>query len=188
MKKFKVLILSIIMVMLVVWYYQYLSNKTDSSKKGEESKEIDILVNKNLNAKYPETPREVVKLYNRIMLCYYNDKCTNEQLVGLTAQARTLYDQELLDKNPYDEYFKRLIEEIDQYKSDNRKITSCMLAGSREVEDYTIKKEKYASIQCIYYSKGDKGTIKSDETYVLRKDDKGKWKILYWKLNGEEDE
>lgn len=188
MKKLKVLILSIIMVLLVVWYYQYLSNKTEVAKDDEKIREIDVLVNKNLNEKYPETPREVIKLYNRIMLCYYNEECTNEELVGLTTQARALYDQELLDRNPYDEYFKRLVSEIEDYKEDHRKISSCMLVGSREVEYYTLKKKKYASIECVYYSKGDKGTIKSDEIYVLRKDEKGKWKILYWKLAGDEDE
>ena len=192
MKKLRVLIIILILAGLGVWYYNYLDSKKVESKSEKVVSEIDKIINKNLKTSYPETPREVVKFYNRIMLCFYNEKCSNEQLIRLSTQARLLFDDELLKHNPYEEYFTRLCDEISDFESDNRTITSCLLEGSRDVEYYTLEGSKYASIKCVYYTKGDEGTIKSSEKYVLRKDKEGKWKVLYWKLtddgNSEDDE
>lgn len=188
MKKLKVFIIMLIILGLVIWYYNYLDNKDDKKETKKELTEVEKLVNKDIEASYPETPREVVKLYNRIMLCYYNEDMSNEEFIKLTKQARILFDDELLEHNPYEEYFSRLCDELEEYKKNNRRISSCLIDGSRDVEYYTVEKQKYSSVGCTYYVKGDEGTTKSSEEYVLRKDEEGRWKILYWKLADKEDE
>ncbi|MBE5927494.1 MAG: hypothetical protein E7270_11115 [Lachnospiraceae bacterium] len=186
--KLKAFYVILILVVLGVAYYLYLDSRPKKEVEIEENAEVVRLINKNIDEKYPETPREIVRLYNRIMICYYNEEYTNNQLISLTKQARKLYDEELLEKNPYDEYFERLNEEIEEYKKSNRIISSCLLEGNRDVEYYTLDKRKYSEVNCVYYLKGDEGTTKVSEEYVLRKDDDGKWKILYWKLADKEDE
>lgn len=186
--KLKIYTIIIILITLGVMYYIYIDNKPKKEVVIEENAEVVRLVNKNLNQTYPETPREVVKLYNRIIICFYNEEYTNNQLIALTNQARTLFDEELIERNPYDEYFKRLCEEIESYKDIDQKISSCILESNREVDYYTKEDKKMASVECVYYLKGDEGTIKVSHEYVLRKDEDGKWKILYWKLADKEDD
>lgn len=188
MKKARVLIVVVILAALGIIYYNYLDKKSEKDEPEEEITEIQKIINKDLTTSYPETPREVVKLYNRIMLCFYNEDYSNEQLIKLSTQARAMMDDELIEHNPYEEYFTRLCDDIKVFNEDNRKISSCMLAGSRDVEYYTLKKQKYASITCVYYTKGDSGTVKSSEKYVMRKDKEGKWKMLYWKLIDDKDD
>ncbi len=51
-----------------------------------------------------------------------------------------------------------------------------------------IEGVKYAQIDCIYYLKASKGTDKVTETYALRCDDEGNWKILGWQIKAKESE
>lgn len=186
--KFKAFYIILILVVLGVAYYLYIDSRPQKEVEIEENAEVVRLINKNIDEKYPETPREVVRLYNRIILCFYNEEYTNNQLISLTNQARKLYDEELLEKNPYDEYFERLTAEIEEYKKNNRTIGSCLLESNRDVEYYALDEKKYSEVNCVYYLKGDEGTTKVSEEYVLRKDEEGKWKIVYWKLADKEDE
>ncbi len=186
--KFKAFYIILILVVLGVAYYLYIDSRPKKTVEIEENEEVVRIINKNIEETYPETPREVIRLYNRIMICYYNEEYTNNQLISLTKQARKLYSDELLERNPYDEYFERLSEEIAEYEENNRIIGSCLLESNRDVEYYTLDGKKYSEVNCVYYLKGDEGTTKVSEEYVLRKDDEGKWKILYWKLADKEDE
>lgn len=186
--RFKVYVILIILAALAIMYYIYIDSRPKKKVEIEENTEVVRLINKNLDNSYPKTPREVIKLYNRIIICYYNEEYTNNQLVSLTKQARKIFDDELLERNPYDEYFERLCEEIEEYKKDNRIIGSCLLASNRDVEYYALEGKRYSSVQCVYYLKGDEGTTKVSHEYVLRKDEEGKWKIVYWKLPDNEDE
>lgn len=188
MKKGKVLIIILILMMLGGGYYFYLDKKQKGNEKAAKAAEVERLVQRNISESYPGTPREVVKLYNQIVLCFYNEEYTNEQLIHLSTQTRQLFDNELLEHNPYEEYFQRLCDEISSYKQNERTITSCTLAKDSETRYYSKEKKRYASIQCIYYSKDSSGTAKTTEEFVLRKDDNGRWKILYWKLVENEDE
>ena len=186
--KFKTFYIIIILAVFGMGYYLYINSRPKKEVVIEENTEVVRLINKNLEETYPQTPREVVKLYNRIMICFYNEEYTNNQLISLTKQARKLYDDELLERNPYDEYFERLCKEIEEYEEDNRTVGSCLLESNRDVEYYTLDGDKFSEVNCVYYLKGDEGTIKASEEYVLRKDEEGKWKILYWKLADNEDE
>ncbi len=186
--RFKIYVIFIILATLAFMYYIYIDSRPKEEVVIEENTEVVRLINKNLDETYPKTPREVVKLYNRIIICFYNEEYTNNQLISLTKQARKLFDDELLERNPYDEYFERLCNEIEEYEKNNMTIGSCLLASNRDVEYYALKGRRYSSVECVYYLKGDEGTIKVSEEYVLRKDDEGKWKIVYWKLADKEDE
>ena len=100
MKKMKYVIIGVLIVGLVVGYYAYYTH--EKSKKEEvELSEVQKIILKDLSGKsYPATPREVVKFYNRIIACYYNEEFTEEELHQLTDQARALMDKELADNNP----------------------------------------------------------------------------------------
>ncbi|MDE6209960.1 MAG: hypothetical protein K2M73_09850 [Lachnospiraceae bacterium] len=186
------IVISVLCILAVVLYYHF-SNSMAASKKEDgtdntEVREIDKLLTKDLESGYPITVREVVNLYTRIQMCYYNEDLTSEELVKLAYMATAIFDDELVSNNSFDEYYSELLTEIDQYMEEGRTISRIIIDKSSDVIYSTVEGEKYASINCIYYLKTDKGTEKTTETYVLRKDSNDRWKILGWKLYEEDDD
>ena len=186
------IVISVLCILAVVLYYHFSNSMAASEKEDStdntEVREIDKLLTKDLESGYPITVREVVNLYTRIQMCYYNEDLTSEELVKLAYMATAIFDDELVSNNSFDEYYSELLNEIDQYMEEGRTISRIIIDKSSDVIYSTVEGEKYASINCIYYVKTDKGTEKTTETYVLRKDSNDRWKILGWKLYEEDDD
>lgn len=184
MKKYKTLIIIMILVALGITYYYYQSvhSKKESKDKENTVSEIEKLMNKDFDKNYPATPREVVDVFSRFLTCYYEGKCSEDELMSLVLQSRKLFDDELLDRNPLDEYFENLKDEIAQYKEEKNKISTYIIEKSGEIEYKTFQSHYYSMVDCVYYIKGEGGTSRTMETYTLRKDSNGRWKILYWSL------
>ena len=94
MKNTKFVIIIVVCVCVILGGYYYLTNRNNA--KEEENitlTEIQELTTKNLDKNFPATPREVVKLYNRIITCFYNDESitvneVKEKLLsGLTIKS-----------------------------------------------------------------------------------------------------
>lgn len=184
MKKYKTLIIISVLIAMGLLYYYYLSSKDKivDKKSDTEVEEVTKLINKDLDNSYPATPREVVEFYSRILSCYYGGKCDDEEIERLAAQSRKLFDDELNNKNPYEEYVLNLKAEIKQYKEEKKKISTYIIEKSGDIEYKTFQSHFYAKVDCAYYIKGEGVTSRTLETYTLRKDSAGKWKILYWSL------
>lgn len=184
--------IALLCVLGVALYYHFSNlpqnNKNQSEEDSATVSEVDKLISKNLDDNYPLTAREVLNLYTRIQKCYYNAECSSEELVKLAYMSVSLFDEELVQNNPFDEYYSELVSEIDQYKEDGKTISRVIVDKSSDVVYSTVDGQKYASINCIYYLKTDNKTEKTVETYVLRKDNEDKWKILGWKLYEEKGE
>ena len=184
--------LTVLLVLAVLLYYHF-SNKTTSDNTGNSDDktvvgEVDKILSKDLDTSYPLTAREVVNLFTRIQKCYYNEDCSSEDLVSLAFMATRLFDDELNTNNPFDEYFSELQDDIAQYKENGQTITRVIVDKSSDIIYSTIDDIKYASLYCIYYITNNDSTQKTIETYALRKDDQGNWKILGWKLYEESEE
>lgn len=206
MKKFRNGTLLILFLIGGLLFYAYLSGKdgTDSEVKKEAS-EISKLLSKNLIAEYPETPREVVKLYSRITVCFYGTECTDEEIEKLADMSLILFDNELLEKNPKNEYLVNLKAVIDEYAATEKIITDYTVQSSNMIEKYTVDGEDYAKVRVMYSMRDFKildnkttgflsgcgtGARKNKEyryyttyeDFLLRKDENGKWKILAWQV------
>lgn len=190
MKNYKTIIIIMILIAIGIIYYYYLSanNRVESKKNSSEETEIQKLINKDLENNYPATPREVVDFFSRVLTCYYEGNCSDDELMSLVLQTRKMFDDELLDRNPIDEYVENLKAEIKQYREENEKISSYIIEKNGEIEYKTFQSHYYSMVDCVYYIKGDAGTTRTMETYTLRKDSNGKWKILYWSLMDNNDE
>lgn len=184
MKKYNKFVLIIILISACILYFYYLSSnsKTKSTSKKATKTEVEELESKDLVKNYPSTPREVVKLYSRLLTTFYAGKYTDKELDNLAKQSRALMDQELLEKNPYDEYLENLKGDIQTYKHEKKKISTYIIDKSGDIKYRTFDSHYYAKVKCIYYLKGEAGTSRTIETYTLRKDTEGKWKILFWSL------
>lgn len=174
---------------LVVGYYYYLSHRNDNNTTEDATKvtEVDKILQKDFDEQYPTSPREVVKWYNRIITAYYGEEYTDEQLEGMADQARKLLDDELLQYNLKDTYLENLKKDIDNYKTLNKKIVQSSVSDSNDITYATVKGASCAYVNAYYFSKEGSNYSRTYQEFVLRKDSKGKWKILTFRLTEGED-
>ena len=185
MKQIKKLVtITLIIVLCVLIYYRYANKEhsgSDANGNQNNMLEIEKVLNKNLDQYYPKTPLELVKFFTRIQKCYYNENPGDEEIQQLGALARQLFDEELLEENQEDEYYQSLKEEIEKYKKEDRTIDKVAFDKSSDVVYATIDNQKTATLNCVYYMKqGDRITT-YEETFIVRKDEEGLWKIYGWK-------
>ncbi|MDY5577242.1 MAG: DUF6715 family protein [Lachnospiraceae bacterium] len=181
----KLVTITLIIVLCVILYYRYVNKDDDKSGSlsgADNLSEVEKILTKNLDENYPTTPLEVVKFFTRIQKCYYNEDNTEKVVEDLANTARQLMDESLLANNPEEEYYNKLKQEIKTYKSKKRTITNIIYDKSTEVVYSTVDDVQTASLNCTYYIQTGNRLVTSTETYILRKDENGNWKILGWKL------
>lgn len=184
MKKYKNIIVIVILAALAIGYYYYLANrpgKTAQDRPVEVTK-IEKVLDKTIESAC-KTPREVVKYYSEIIQCLYNEEPTEEDITNLGSKARELFDEELLANNTEKDYFGDLTKELDEYKSTKKIIVSYVIEKSQDIELYTQDSKEYALVNTSYTLRDTKVFTKVNEEYMLRKDDNGYWKILGWRVS-----
>lgn len=175
-KNLRTIIVVVICAALCIGYYYYLTHR-DSGKE-KELTEVEQVITKDFNKSYPKTAREVVKLYNRILKCYYNEEYTDKQLKQLTEQARCLMDEELQKNNSKEAYLAAVKNDIKEYEAKERKITSITMDTTDEIEYKKVEGKECAYVDVSYFIKESGNAERAAQTYILRKDADGKWKIL----------
>ena len=142
------IIFAVVCVVIIVGLFWYTAaKKGNSAENNDDLTEVEKVITKNLEKNYPETPREVVKFYNRIITCFYDEEYTDDELYELGDQARLLMDDELLENNSRDDYFKSLKADIEDYHDKSKKIESSSVCSSDEV-----KYQKIDGDDCAYVS------------------------------------
>ena len=144
--------------------------------------EVEKLMELNLDDNYPGNAREVLKIYNRILKCCYNEELTDEQIKKLAEQNQKLFDEQLLEKNPLDQYVEKLKKDIEDYKSKKTTIANIAIQDLAEAEREERGGYQFCNLLVSYIVKDTKGLKTTNEKYYLREDDKGRWKILFWEL------
>ncbi|MBO5031232.1 MAG: hypothetical protein J6C19_15240 [Lachnospiraceae bacterium] len=178
MKKAKSAIIIVILVALVGGYYFYLSNHQKAKEETVVTAVQDVLL-RNLDTDYPPTPKEVVRYYSDITKCLYNETYTDEQFEQMADKLLALYDEELAQNNPRDQYLKDLKSDVDDFLKNGYSIVSYTTSMSTDVEEYTYEGRKCANLYCIYSIKSGSEYKSSKQIFVLRKDtESGHWKIL----------
>ena len=180
LKGIKGTIIIFVCACLCVGYYFHLSRKDQPQE--EIITTLEQTMNMDLNKNYPGTPREVVKFYNRIISCLYNEEVSEEEVEILVQQARTLMDQELLDYNPESVHLGNMEWEISQIRQEGKKVVRTNIATGSDIEFRKIQGKECAYVEVSYYLQGNTGAEKVEQTYILRKMPEGNWKILgYYK-------
>lgn len=176
----KFTIIIICMVALVVGYYAYLSNRSMERRSEADMSVVESVLSRDLVNDYPATPKEVVKYYNEIMKCFYNEECTDQEIDDLGQKARELYDAELLEANELGTYMMNLRAEIQNYKDKGRRLTSASVAASTSVKFYEVDGYSFARILCGYNIMEDRKNYAVKTVYLLRRDEDRRWKIYGW--------
>lgn len=187
-KTTKTIGIMLIVAIAILLFYYYWTNRTDpvEGTSTKELSEAEKILNEDLVLYYPETPKEVVKLFARTMKALYNNP-KDDDVKPLALKIRQLYDEEFLEANPEDTYLNNLYMDIADWKDENRKITNYILVNEDEDEKKEIDGVKYAT---KYVSFTIQEGIKFTETWriLLRQDENKEWKIMGWEYIPEDKE
>lgn len=176
----KVIITFICVLTLLVGYYAYLSNKDREEREEATLSVIQETLSRDMHNDYPATPKEVVKYYNEILKCFYNEEGTEEEIDDLGERARELYDAELLEANELGTYLMRLRAEVQDYKENERRITTTAVAASTNVDYFEEDGFEFARIMCVYNIMEGEENTPTRQMFLLRKDEENHWKIYGW--------
>lgn len=190
MKKVKYIIIGIVCICIICAGFFFFSQKNKTTET--QLTEVEKLTLKDLDESYPKTPREVIKLYNRIVSCFYGEELTDDQLSKLVDQMLAIMDEDLLVLNPREEYYESVVSDIALYESQKKKVVSTDVCDSNEVKYYdnvkedTSVTEKLAYVNASYFLNTDGQFAYSYQQFVLRQDANGKWKILtFYEIEGD---
>ena len=178
----KTILIIVLLMVAVVGYYCYLLNRSNTEEKEPEITAVQEVLLRDMQRSYPPTPKEVIKYYNEIMKCFYNEDCTQDEIEDLGMRARELYDEELLANNEWGAYIINLTAEIMYYKENEMKLTGCAVAASTDVDMFEKDGYSFARLSSGYTVLQGKETTSTIQVYLLRKDENGHWKIYGWDL------
>lgn len=178
----KTVIVVVILAALVGGYYFYLSNKAQNQEEVDIT-DVQNVILKDLEKSYPPTPKEVVKFYSQISKCLYNDQYTDEQFEQLADKMRELYDEELLEKNPRDQYLEDLKSDVESFKEAGYVFSNYTTSSSTDVEEAIVEGRECAKLYCTENIKSGANYSSTLKVYELRKEkETGHWKILGFEL------
>lgn len=173
-------VIVVLLVLAVVGYYAYLSNRSRENREEAAMTVVQATLSRDLGKDYPPTPKEVIKYYNEILRCLYNEESSDEEIEALGDKARELYDADLLAINERESYQLKLQAEVYDYRDQKRRITSFNVASSTSVDFFEADGFEFAKIMCGYNVLQDGKNYPSSQMFLLRKDADKRWKIYGW--------
>ena len=174
----RVAIVSLICAGLVVGYFIYLNKQNSKPKEEEELTEAQIIATTDFEKNYPETPRAVVKWYNRIATVIYNNDLGDVSLKEIADKERELLDDDLLKLNPEKTFINNLEDEMKENEQRKRSIVSTEVCESADVTYKTVNGYECAYVYAYYFGKEGGNFTRTYQKFCLRKDKEGRWKIL----------
>ena len=185
----KAAILMIIMVVLCGGYYYYLSsrNSQNNSEKNAQDQATEMTAVQELIARdsyreYPTTPVQVLKYYNEITACFYNESYSEDELSKMATMIRNLFDAELVANQSFENYLSSLKNDIAVFKGGNITIYNCEVTPSTDVEYFEHDGYSCAKLNCVYTLKSGTVYQTTKEVFIMRKDPDGHWKIFGFTL------
>ena len=177
--------LCLVTVVVLGVFFALNLGKDDSvfSKEEKKNTEAQSILAKDMERNYPATVREVVRLFSRISKCYHNETISEAEFLDLVEMQRKLFDEEFLNNNPLDTFTNNLSAEIDTAKA--RKYLMVTWRGQKQssVKEWQDGDNHFASIIASYtMSDKEVGYTRTYEEFLLREDEKGRWKIVGWRL------
>lgn len=173
----------LIMGAVIVGFYFYLSNrKVDNTEKIHKNNSVTQITERDLELNYPGTPRSVVTFYSDVLKVIYSESLSEKEIRTIASKLQGIFDDELLAYNPFEMYVDSLKDEIKEYKSANRIVADYLVEENSYIDFFTHQNRDYAKVDVTYFQHEGKSVIKTYEKFTLRKDENGRWKILYWEV------
>lgn len=188
-RKILVIVIVVLFVAAILGLFIFMNNKPQNGNVQDEVviSNVDNVVLRNLDINYPPTPKEVLKYYSEITMCFYEENLSEEDLVRLAQTARKLYDAELCADVTEEEYLASLREDILEFNSLGIVVSGYTVSASTDVEEFVVDGRECARLYVTYRLRQGTEYIYSNEVFIMRKDEDGHWKILGWELLEEEE-
>ena len=189
----KTVIIMLVIVGALIGLYGFISARDSSESQGaametEAQKELTAvqkLISEAPYKDYPATPVQVVKYYNEITACFYNESYSDEQLMSLAMLSRSLFDEELKATQGDVDYLIALKADIQTFKKGNITIFQSTVSPSTDVEYFTHDGHECAK---LYYTLKSGSVFQGTrEVYILRKDAEDHWRIFGFDIVTDED-
>ena len=167
---------------IVIVYYMITQGKIGSPRADKSPSELQQLLEKDLETKYPGTPTEVVKLYWRYNKYVYNNSVEDKDFEGLLKQMRMLYDEEMLavEENSFETMLANLKKDTQAYQKDGQVISTCSVQQNSTVQYNTIDGKECATVITGTGLKKKNERKQTYEKFLCRKNNKGEWHIVGW--------
>lgn len=176
-----IIVTMVVFTAIIIGAFFYLRDRAIKKEAQlKEKSEVTKLLSIDMEKNYPGNAREVIKLHNRFMKCYYNEELSEDEIKKLAEQNQKLYDAELIERNPLSEYAVNLAKEIEEYKALKRKIINFKIQDYANAERLVKGGYNFCNLLTSYFIKEDKSHITVNQKYYLREDENGRWKILFW--------
>ena len=188
MQKFiRIGILVVVSATLIVGYYFYLSHgRKPKESAPQELSELEKVLTMDFNAKYPQTPREVMKWYDRIVMLYYSSEPTENQIDLLCDQAMMLFDADLLQANPREAYIASVHNDINDFHTRGKKMIKADVCDTNEVAYKRLNGDELAYVLVNFMISEGNDYQDTYQKFALRKNSEGRWKILAFELSNED--
>lgn len=187
----RVFILMVCLAALVIAGYYFISKQeSDTSDPLKPGTEIEKLLNKDLETKYPETPVEVVKLYWRFNKCLYNTDMKDKDFEALLKQLRIMYDEEFLaaEENSWENMLKNFKKDKSVYESEKKTISNYNVEPNSEVKYGELDGRECATVITAAMLKKGSEREMVYEKFICRKDSKNEWRILGWGITKDKED
>lgn len=179
----KSILFVLVLAIGVLAYFYVINNRV---KRVEEDVKtispVQELLIRDLSENYPNTPKEVVKLYSEITKCFYGEDFTEEELIRLAQMSRQLFDDALVENQSEESYIRSLKGEIATYRQAGRSISSYSVSSSADVEYYNFRGDEWAQLIVMYSVRSGGKVEPTKERFLLRKDENNHWKIFGFRL------
>ena len=177
--KIKNIIVAVLLIALVVFYFNHISNKTSNRRNSSEKAELQNLLEYNMALDYPNTPRDVVKLHNRYFKLFYGMKLTDEEIEGLNYKLREIYCDELLSVNSEAVMLQELKDNIKTMRDEGYEYKSYSLPEASQVQKFTKDGKEMAWMDVTITIETNDEIAYRYVRYILINEN-NKWKIYGW--------
>lgn len=179
--QFFIIITILVVLGVLAVYYQVMKRQQMSETVHTPTTEAEKLVAKDMKMGYPETPKEVMKLFGRINQCIYNKSMSSDNFSSLVGQLRELYCKELKDHNKQKKMEEEIAKEKDIYKSHKRKIINYNIDEESNYVYKTINGEEVVYLNFSYFIRND-GDYNTVNWFAILVHENDKWKIREFNL------
>lgn len=178
-KGIKGIIIIAILIVLVVGYFYYLSNREIKPANSEEvpMTAAQELLLRNYEINYPQTPKEVVKQYLDFTKVLHNESLSDEEIQVVAVKLQELFDDELIANKSEEDYIMDLKSELVTFKNNNYSIVNMYTSSSTDVVYFDTDGYDCASLYGTFNIRTGNGTKVLRDIFILRLDDNGHWKI-----------
>ena len=88
----------VVLALFVLATFYIINNRAKRIEKDvDKVSPVKELLVMDLSANYPNTPKEVVRMYAEITRCFYGESYSEDEFIALAKLSRELFDQELID-------------------------------------------------------------------------------------------